>query len=103
MKQVLMNLLTNAGEAMPDGGTLTVRTRREERMLCIEVSDTGCGIPPEDQDKVFYESFTTKNQGYGFGLTIVRTIITHHGGTIEMESEVGKGTTFTVRLPTRPK
>ena len=103
MKQVFMNLIANAGEAMPDGGTLTVRTQRKEQMLCIEVSDTGCGILPEDQNKVFYESFTTKNQGYGFGLTIVRTIITHHGGTIEMESEVGKGTTFTLHLPTKPK
>ena len=103
MKQAFMNLIKNAGEAMPDGGILTVRTRREEQMLCIEVSDTGYGISTENQDRIFRESFTTKKQGHGLGLHIVHTIVNRHGGTIEVESEVGKGTTFTLRLPIEPE
>jgi signal transduction histidine kinase len=99
MKQIFMNLIKNAGEAMPEGGTLTVRTHREGQLLCIEVSDTGCGISPEDQDRLFQEFFTTKERGYGLGLHIVHTIVKRHGGTIEVESEIDKGTTFVLHLP----
>jgi len=103
MKQVFMNLIKNAGEAMPDGGTLTVRTRREGPMLRVEVADTGCGISPENQARLFHEFFTTKERGYGLGLHIVHTIVQRHGGTIEVESEAGQGTTFILRLPIEPE
>lgn len=99
MKQVFMNLIKNAGEAMPNGGTLTVRTWHEGEMLRIEVSDTGCGISSENQTRLFREFFTTKEQGYGLGLHIVHTIIERHGGTIDVESRQGEGTTFVIRLP----
>jgi len=103
MKQVFMNLIKNAGEAMADGGTLTVRIRPEGGELCVEVADTGCGISPGNQARLFQEFFTTKERGYGLGLHIVHTIVRRHGGTVAVESEVGVGTTFTLRLPIEPE
>jgi two-component system CheB/CheR fusion protein len=99
MKQVFMNLIKNAGEAMPDGGTLTFRARHEGEMLRIELDDTGCGISPENQERLFHEVFTVKDRGYGLGLHIVNTIIQRHGGSVEVESKVGEGTTFILHLP----
>ena len=97
LKQVLLNLCKNAVEAMPSGGTLTIRTTQAGDQLSLEVQDTGGGIP-EGVD-IFEPFVTTKAQGTGLGLTISRQIIAAHRGTLSYESELGQGTTFTVRLP----
>lgn len=107
LKQVFLNLLKNALEATPTGGTVTVGTRmhrKGERDEQVEVffSDTGSGIPAEDQDRIFDLFFTTKPRGTGLGLPICRRIIEDHGGSISAESQPGHGTTFTLRLPLKP-
>jgi signal transduction histidine kinase len=99
MKQVFMNLIKNAGEAMPDGGTLTCRFHREANAMHIEIQDSGEGITEENQKHLFEKFFTTKERGYGLGLHIVRTIVERHGGTISVQSTVGKGTTFNMLMP----
>lgn len=99
IKQIFMNLIKNAGEAMPDGGTITIRTRREAEMLCIDVSDTGNGIPADVLDRIFDLHFTSKEKGIGLGLYIVRAIVEAQGGDIAVESEVNRGTTFIIHLP----
>ena len=103
LKQIFMNLIKNAGEAMPDGGMLTFHAHRNGEMVQVEISDTGQGITPENQERLFKQFFTTKERGYGLGLFIVHSIVVRHGGTIEVKSEVGKGTTFTLRLPIEAK
>jgi PAS domain S-box-containing protein len=101
MRQVMLNLIKNAKEAMPKGGTLTVRTSREDRKVLIHIQDTGIGIPEELRDKIFEAFFTTKQKvkGVGLGLSVCYGIIKDHGGEIKVESEVDKGTTFTIHLP----
>jgi len=103
LQQAFLNLIINAIEAMPDGGELTVETEwsRAEGAIKVRISDTGVGIPPEDQDKVFEFYYTTKEEGTGMGLPIALKIIKDHGGEIDLESEPGIGTTFTVTLPVR--
>lgn len=105
MSQVFMNLLVNAAHAIQKQGTITIRTWREGDSVLIAVSDTGCGIPPENLKRVFEPFFTTKEvgKGTGLGLSIVYDIIKKHNGEITVESEVGRGTTFTVRLPVEKK
>jgi len=104
MRQVMLNIIKNAKEAMPKGGTLTVRTARENKNVLIHVQDTGMGIPEEIRDKIFEAFFTTKSKvkGVGLGLSVCYGIIRDHGGTIKVESEEDKGTTFTIRLPIAP-
>jgi two-component system, sporulation sensor kinase E len=99
--QVLINLVVNSLHAMPEGGRLTLSLAREGRYVCLGVSDTGHGMPEEICAKVFEPFFTTKDfgKGTGLGLTVVKGIIEDHGGTIEVESVVDKGTTFWIRLP----
>ncbi len=101
MSQVLINLIVNAVHAMPDGGTLSVRLAREKDFVKLTVSDTGHGIPHDVVKKIFEPFFTTKEfgKGTGLGLTVVKGIIEEHQGSIAVESEEGKGTTFRVLLP----
>jgi len=99
--RVFQNLTDNAIQAMPEGGTLTIRSTKKDGFVEIEFNDTGKGIPPENLDKVFEPLFTTRRLagGTGLGLTVCKSIVEAHNGTIEVSSEAGKGTTFTVRLP----
>lgn len=100
IKQALFNLFLNAQQAMPEGGELMVRTGKDDRSrACVEVIDTGCGIPPEDHNKVFEAYFSTKREGTGLGLSMTRRIIRAHEGVIELHSEPGRGSRFTFRIP----
>jgi two-component system NtrC family sensor kinase len=103
LEQVMMNILINAAQAMQERGTITITTRHNAPGNSVEVliADTGCGVPAEQIDQIFDPFFTTKKsgQGTGLGLSIAYGIITSHRGTISVESEVGKGSTFTIRLP----
>lgn len=100
MSQVFLNLIVNASQAM-DRGTITLRTRSDDTHVVAEVADTGSGIPPEILDKIFEPFFTTKDadKGTGLGLSITHDIVKRHGGTIGVQSEVGRGTVFTIKLP----
>ncbi|MCX6628159.1 MAG: ATP-binding protein [Candidatus Solibacter sp.] len=106
LSQAILNLLTNAGQAIEGTGRITVGTRLEGDSVHIWVADTGRGIPPEDRQKVLKQAFTTKplGVGTGLGLLIVRQIVTEaHGGSVSFESESGRGTTFHIRIPVRQK
>jgi signal transduction histidine kinase len=98
-EQCLLNLMLNAEQAMPDGGTLTLVGRQDGDAVCLDVIDTGCGIPAEQLPKVFRPFHTTKTTGHGLGLAITRKIVQAHRGTIDVQSEPGRGTKFTIRLP----
>ncbi|MCJ7645471.1 ATP-binding protein, partial [bacterium] len=104
LQEVFLNLFNNALEAMEGktSGTINILARalgNNPEMVEIKVSDTGCGISPENLRKIFDFLFTTKLQGTGVGLSVVYNMIKKHNGNIDVESEVGKGTIFTVRLP----
>ncbi len=101
LQQVLLNLSLNACEAMPDGGTLTIATAVQDGKVRVRVSDTGCGIKGEHLDRIFEPFFSTKpvGMGTGLGLSVSYGIVQQHGGALEVESEPGKGTTFTMLLP----
>jgi len=104
IQQALLNLMYNASDAMVEGGNLTVAANRKdgvEKFLDVMVSDTGCGITEEDKEKIFDPFFTTKEEGknVGLGLSVVYGIVTRHNGTINVESEPGKGSTFKMSLP----
>ena len=99
LKQSLINLVKNSMEAMPDGGTLTVRTGLTRDYVFLEVDDTGQGIPPEIRDKVFSPFFSTKGKGAGLGLAMIRKIVDDIGGDVELTSKVGEGTRVTLFLP----
>ncbi len=101
--QVFTNLFVNAAYAIPDKGEIRIKTYQQGRTICIEISDTGVGIPEKDIKKIFDPFFTTKDvgKGTGLGLSIVYNLVTQAGGDIEVESAVGKGTTFKITLPLR--
>ena len=101
LHQVLMNILTNAREAMPHGGTLRVETGPAARpgWIRLLVADTGAGISAEDMAKIFDPFFTTKSTGTGLGLSVTYGIIQEHGGTVDVQSRPGAGTTFIISLP----
>ena len=99
LRRVLNNLFNNAVQAMPDGGTLTVKATVEDETMIYSVSDTGVGIKEEDKATIFTPLFTTKAKGTGLGLAVCRRVINAHGGEIGFESELGKGTTLTFTVP----
>jgi PAS domain S-box-containing protein len=101
MKQAILNLVINGVQAMSEGGTLTIKARREDEMILAEVMDQGCGIPPDAQEKIFELYFTTKanDGGSGIGLAQTYQIMQWHYGSIDFDSIVGVGTTFRLRLP----
>ncbi|MBU1709360.1 MAG: response regulator [Proteobacteria bacterium] len=105
LNQVFMNLLTNAAHAIKDKGVISIKTVHDEKNILITISDTGCGIPEENLQKLFEPFFTTKpaGKGTGLGMSIADDIIKKHHGEILVKSEVGKGTTFTVKLPVEEK
>jgi len=100
MKRVIENLVLNAVQAMPSGGKLAVKARKEKGEAVITVEDTGSGIPESFKPKLFTPLFTTKSKGQGFGLAVVKRMAEAMGGTVTFESELGKGTRFIIRLPT---
>ena len=98
LKRIITNLVTNAIQAMPKGGKLSVYAYRKENNVIIEVQDTGEGIPEEVKPKLFTPLFTTKSKGQGFGLAVVKRVTESMNGTVTFESEKGKGTKFTILL-----
>jgi PAS domain S-box-containing protein len=99
IQQILVNLVKNATQAMTKGGTLTLQTGEGSDGVWVSVADTGGGIPQEQINRIFEPFFTTKEKGSGLGLMIVQRIVRAHGGRIELESKVGRGTTFRIWLP----
>ncbi|MBI3063134.1 MAG: HAMP domain-containing histidine kinase, partial [Deltaproteobacteria bacterium] len=105
LDRVLWNLVGNAIKFTPAGGKITVSSRRDDRHVCVAVKDTGIGIPKEELPLLFSQfrrlKGSAKVEGTGLGLFIVKTIIEAHKGTVQADSEDGKGSTFTVRVPIR--
>jgi two-component system NtrC family sensor kinase len=101
LRQVFLNLISNARDAMPEGGTLTVKTSPNKDNIHIEFTDTGIGIDQEIIEKIFDSFFTTKDsiKGVGLGLSVCYGFIKEHGGHIQVSSRIGEGTTFTITLP----
>jgi len=99
IQQALVNLMRNALQAMTKGGVLRLETGQSSEHVWVRVSDTGCGIPADHMKQIFEPFYTTKKKGSGLGLMIVQRIVRDHGGGIELESRVGEGSTFRIRLP----
>jgi PAS domain S-box-containing protein len=102
LREALINLVLNAVDAMPKGGSMTLETRQDGDWVVLTITDSGGGIPPDVRRRIFEPFFTTKDTGTGLGLSIVSGIVSSYGGTIDVDSEPGVGTTFTIRLPAAP-
>lgn len=102
LHRALGNLILNAVDAMPSGGTLTVRTERHDGSVRIEISDTGSGLTKEECERLFTPYYTTKQHGTGLGLAIVQSVVSDHGGSISVHSAPERGATFRIDLPLRP-
>ena len=101
IKRVFSNVMINAVESMSENGEMTILTENDENNFIVKIKDTGKGIPDEDIIRIFDPFFSTKSSGVGLGLSICYGIVVSHGGIIGVESEAGKGTTFTIALPIR--
>jgi len=106
IQQAFTNIVINAAEAIHDTGKIEIRSWKEappNSMVAVSFADTGCGIPPENLEHIFDPFFTTKEEGHstGLGLAVVYGIVERHGGTMNVDSSPGRGTTFTLRLPER--
>ena len=99
LHRAISNLVLNAMDAMPEGGTLTLRARGDHGKVMIEVADTGSGLTPEECEKIFTPYYTSKKHGTGLGLAIVQSVVSDHGGRIQVQSQPGHGTTFVIELP----
>ena len=99
LHRVLSNLVLNAIDAMPEGGSITIRTRDDGARGQLEVSDTGTGLTPEERDRLFTPYYTTKSHGTGLGLAVAQSVISDHNGSISVQSSPGLGTTFIIHLP----
>jgi len=103
IKRACLNLIRNAVDAMPEGGTLTIKSEQTDSLLRISLSDTGMGMSKETMERLWTPLFTTKAKGMGFGLSICKRIVEAHGGSIAVESRLGRGTTFMITIPIQPK
>jgi PAS domain S-box-containing protein len=99
MKRVFSNLITNALQAMPEGGRLTIRLSKRDKSAVVSIQDTGVGIAPKNRHRIFQPLFTTKARGQGFGLPVCKRLVEAHDGSIHVKSRVGQGSTFTVEIP----
>ncbi len=99
LHRAISNLVLNAMDAMPQGGTLTLRTRQDGDRVYLEVTDTGSGLTAEECERLFTPYYTSKQHGTGLGLAIVQSVVTDHGGRIRVQSSPGRGTTFQIELP----